>query len=274
MSYVRHRSSRWLPSLTSGLCASWPLLLSCCLAALDYLYERLLLEGFLRASLVGPGPFFDPSEFPHLRILQDNFEEILREVVALRGALKLPLLQDVEPTQEWEAEGRWETLILKVYNVEIPDNMSRLPTLQKLLWSLRRTVPTAMISVLRPGGHIRPHYGYYNGVLRYHLGLMVPPAPEPPLRLGIRVGHRYASWRQGQPMMFDDCYEHEVWNQSDGERIVLFLDVVRPLPGIYAVVNSLFILAMQWHPTVLAYKRRASITQHNGTPSAQRSGQE
>jgi hypothetical protein len=27
-------------------------------------------------------------------------------------------------------------------------------------------VPTAMISVLKAGGHIKPHYGYYNGVLR------------------------------------------------------------------------------------------------------------
>lgn len=28
--------------------------------------------------------------------------------------------------------------------------------------------------------------------------------------------------------MFDDCYEHEVWNKTDGERILLLFDLWHP----------------------------------------------
>ena len=47
-----------------------------------------------------------------------------------------------------------------------------------------------MFSILAPGKHIPPHDGPYKGVLRYHLGLVVPDAPVE--RLGIRVGGRDA----------------------------------------------------------------------------------
>jgi aspartyl/asparaginyl beta-hydroxylase (cupin superfamily) len=29
--------------------------------------------------------------------------------------------------------------------------------------------------------------------------------------------------------VFDDTYEHETWNAADTDRVVLFLDIVRPL---------------------------------------------
>jgi len=62
-------------------------------------------------------------------------------------------------------------------------------------------------------------------------------------------------------MMFDDCYEHEVWNESDAVRVVLFLDVVRPLEGLPRVVNDLFLWLMRFHPTVQLYKRNAKQMQ-------------
>ena len=40
---------------------------------------------------------------------------------------------------------------------------------------------------------------------------------------------RSRSWREGKSLVFDDTYEHEAWNETDATRVVLFLDVVRPL---------------------------------------------
>ena len=61
--------------------------------ALDYCYEKLLLEGFLNNSQVGPGPFFDTKHFPELKVFEERWEEIRDEVIALREHSRLPLLQ-------------------------------------------------------------------------------------------------------------------------------------------------------------------------------------
>ena len=65
--------------------------------------------------------------------------------------------------------------------------------------------------------------------MRYHLGLIVPDAPVE--RVGIRVGDVTVGWIEGRSLVFDDTYEHEAWNDTDETRVVLFVDVVRPLAG-------------------------------------------
>ena len=71
---------------------------------------------------------------------------------------------------------------------------------------------TAMFSILSPGKHIPPHHGPYKGVLRYHLGLLVP---EPEDQLGISVGGQVAHWSEGESLVFDDTFEHSAWNDTD-----------------------------------------------------------
>jgi ornithine lipid ester-linked acyl 2-hydroxylase len=54
--------------------------------------------------------------------------------------------------------------------------------------ALLETIPgvvTAFFSILSPHKHIPPHRGPYRGVVRCHLGLMVP---GPPDACGISVG--------------------------------------------------------------------------------------
>lgn len=65
--------------------------------------------------------------------------------------------------------------------------------------------------------------------------------------------------------MFDDCYEHEVFNETEEERVLLLLDVVRPLKWLPDLCNKAFILCMQYHPTVLTYKRNAPLSLHQGS---------
>ncbi len=86
---------------------------------------------------------------------------------------------------------------------------------------------TAMFSILSPRKHILPHRGPYKGVLRYHLGLIVPQDAE---ACRIRVGEDIRHWEAGRSMVFDDTFNHEVWNDTDETRVVLFVDVLRPLP--------------------------------------------
>ncbi len=82
--------------------------------------------------------------------------------------------------------------------------------------------PTAMFSLLRPGARINPHTGVFNTRLTCHLPLIVPPY------CGFRVGNETREWEAGRLLVFDDTIEHEAWNQSDQDRIVLIFDIWRP----------------------------------------------
>ncbi len=50
--------------------------------------------------------------------------------------------------------------------------------------------------------------------------------------------------------MFDDTYEHEAWNDTDGERVVLFLDIKRPLRPPMNTINDGIIKAVSTSPFV------------------------
>ena len=96
-------------------------------------------------------------------------------------------------------------------------------------WSICQKIPgliTVMFSIFEPGKHLPPHRGPYNGVLRLHLGLIVP---EPREQLGIRVEKDIYRWKEGEAVVFDDAYEHEAWNYTPQTRVVLFVDFRKPL---------------------------------------------
>jgi hypothetical protein len=109
-----------------------------------------------------------------------------------------------------------------------------------------------MISILSPRKHILDHRGPYKGVLRYHLGLIVPEDAE---SCRIRVGEDYRHWEEGKSMIFDDTFNHEVWNDTDETRVVLFVDVMRPLPSPDAAINEGIVKAIGYSPFVLDAKR-------------------
>jgi len=82
--------------------------------------------------------------------------------------------------------------------------------------------PTVMFSLLRPGARIAPHTGTHNIRLVCHLPLIVPPD------CGFRVGNEVRQWEEGKLLIFDDTIEHEAWNNSDRDRVVLIFDIWRP----------------------------------------------
>ncbi|WP_422061024.1 aspartyl/asparaginyl beta-hydroxylase domain-containing protein [Sphingopyxis sp.] len=82
--------------------------------------------------------------------------------------------------------------------------------------------PTAMFSLLRAGARINPHTGMHNARLTCHLPLIVPPGCR------FRVGNDVREWEVGKLIIFDDSIEHEAWNESAEDRIVLIFDIWRP----------------------------------------------
>ena len=45
-------------------------------------------------------------------------------------------------------------------------------------------------------------------------------------------------WQEGQAVLFDDSWPHEVKNNSDDFRAVLIIDILRPMPFLPHMINK------------------------------------
>ena len=203
---------------------------------------------FGRFSAVPTDPFRDPAAFPRTATLEDHYPAIRAEaerVLRVRDAL--PNFQDVAPELvELSDDDQWKTFWFVGYDVWDDPNCLRCPVTAAVL----RSIPgltTGFFSILGPGKRLPPHYGPYRGVLRHHLALLVP---KPREQCGIRVGDQVRHWDEGRSLVFDDTYEHEAWNDTDSERVVLFLDIKRPLRPPVNWINSGIIRAVSRSPFV------------------------
>lgn len=208
----------------------------------------LVNHTFGRFSKVGTEPFLDPTEFTWTGLLEKHYPTIRAEaerVLQVRDAL--PRFQDIAPDQiRLTDDDRWKTFWFVGYDVWDDPNCLRCPSTAAVL----RAVPgltTGFFSILSPGKRLPPHHGPYRGVLRHHLALIVP---EPTRSCGIRVGDQTRHWEEGRSLVFDDTYEHEAWNDTEGERVVLFLDIKRPLRPPLNWVNSGIVKAVSHSPFV------------------------
>jgi beta-hydroxylase len=218
--------------------------------------ERVLapIERFIgRRSVVGDATFFPLERFPWVEHIEQNWQTIREEAERLlEDRDDLANFQDISKDQiEITDDDRWKTFFLYGYGFEAKLGVEMCPRTAALM----REIPgmtTAMFSILSPRKHILDHRGPYKGVLRYHLGLIVPQKAED---CRIRVGDDFRHWEEGKSMIFDDTFNHEVWNDTDDTRVVLFVDVLRPLPSPWSQINSLIVKAIGYSPFVLDAKR-------------------
>ena len=87
-------------------------------------------------------------------------------------------------------------------------------------------IEAAMFSILEPGKYIPEHKGPFTGCLRYHLGLQIPNDNS---NCYIIVNDIKYYWNEGESLIFDDTYKHSVYNNTNEPRIILFIDIRRPL---------------------------------------------
>ncbi|KAL9868994.1 aspartyl/asparaginyl beta-hydroxylase isoform 4-T4 [Geothlypis trichas] len=86
-------------------------------------------------------------------------------------------------------------------------------------------------SIMHPGTHVWPHTGPTNCRLRMHLGLVIPKEG-----CRIRCAQENRDWEEGKVLIFDDSFEHEVWQDAESYRLIFIVDV--------------------WHPELTAQQRR------------------
>lgn len=208
----------------------------------------------LRSSVIPTTPFLERDRFGWAPGLEARWPDIRAELdTVLSQRDDLPnfqdILRDVAPISR---DDRWKTYFFTAYGYRSEANCERCPATSAAVGQIPGLV-TAFFSILAPGKRIPPHRGPYRGVIRCHLGLMVP---DPPESCGISVGGQTRHWREGEALFFDDGYEHSAWNDSDRTRAVLFLDIVRPLRRPAADVNRALLRAIGASPFLRDAKRR------------------
>jgi ornithine lipid ester-linked acyl 2-hydroxylase len=236
------------------------------LILLAYIFQPALLTlpytAFISIFVKNP-PYLKVEEhFPRHEMLKKNWHIIREELEeVLKNDVNVPKFHEIDGIQRFISANDnvpWRTFIIKAYGKWIDANAAKVPKTAALLKELPQ-ITTAMFSILDGGKHIPPHMGFFKGVLRYHLGLMVPnDAP-----CYILVGGKKYEWKEGEDVLFDDTYIHEVWNKSSGRRVVLFCDVFREkgLPGwVQASNRKMFQLLSQSNRLNKALKK-AEVTQ-------------
>lgn len=204
--------------------------------------KRLIrrLGGFIgRQSLVGDAPVMESRHFPFLQQFTDNWETIRDEVAEiLKHREQIPLFQEVSSDQKRIAKGdNWRTFILFGFGAKLEKNCRQAPVTAALLESVPN-LQTAWFSILAPGYHIPPHKGVSKGILRTHLGLIIPRDAS---SCRMHVGGETCVWREGEIFVFDDTYRHEVLNETPDERVILIFDFDRPMRFWGRRLNSLFV---------------------------------
>jgi beta-hydroxylase len=198
------------------------------------------LERFMaKHSKVSNAPFLDPYQFEWANFLEQNWRIIRDELdQILQFKESIPRFQDISEDQKSiSKDDDWRTFFLYGFGYKAEINCSRCPETTRLIESIPG-MTTAFFSILNPGKHIPEHRGVFKGFLRYHLGLKVPQQAE---NCRIRVDGVTAHWQEGKGMLFDDTYLHEVWNDTGETRVVLLLDVIRPLRFPANALNSMLI---------------------------------
>jgi ornithine lipid ester-linked acyl 2-hydroxylase len=180
-----------------------------------------------RVSRHGDPHIYDTRLFPWAATVESQWRLIRDELDAVMTFRdQMPSFQDIlKEVSPIQSDNNWKTFFLAGIGMDCAENCQRCPETARLLVEIPG-MTTAFFSILSPGKHIPAHRGAWNGILRFHLGLMVP---EPRERVRIRIGNDFYSWREGEALIFDDTFNHEVWNDTDGYRVVLFVDFARPL---------------------------------------------
>jgi len=166
--------------------------------------------------------FFDIENKPWKNEIENNYAIILDEftqVVNKNSSNIIPYFNETlasSPTS-------WTILPLMRWKKKYEVNCLECPRTIKILENIKG-VTSITFSVLKPHTKIKPHFGDSNVMYRCHFTLNCKGnLPQ----IGMRVGKENSGWHNGKLIAFCDAYNHEVWNNTNDERWVLIIDILR-----------------------------------------------
>ena len=208
-----------------------------------------------------PRRYFEREEFDWIPALEaatpfirDEMRAVLASGQGTRPYLQLPAdHHESERLGELNANDTWSSIPLIDQGERIAGNLDRCPKTEAALsqiplMRITAHAPDVQFSILHPKTRIPRHFGSINGRLIVHLPLIVPANCG-----ALSVADEAREWEEGKCLIFDDSFEHEAWNDSDGIRVILRLDIWNPqlsttereaLSGSLAAINEFHVRAL------------------------------
>lgn len=214
-----------------------------------YDFVSASLRGFYDRRIATP-PILDSDRyFPDHVVFTQNWKKIQDECLQLmRDMGAVPHFHEVMPEQKPLSEfgaKYWRMLVLRAYGIDHPGNQSKCPFTASL-FSENKAIQSVAISFLEGKKHIPIHRGPFRGVLRYHLGLVIPRHADGSSTNRLAVNGQVHELTEGQGLLWDDTYLHEAWNDSESVRAVLLIDIVRPdMPRLLTALNNMIIFLLR-----------------------------
>jgi len=251
--------------------------------------KRSLIRFYVRcerAGLIARMPGFDEryEAYPELRAFEAAHADIRQECEALlrvRDHITDISVLGGSYTKQGIHTIAWKAFMLKSGRM-VEENCRFAPKTAALV----RSVPgvcNAFFSILEPRQYVKPHWGYFKGFVRYHLGVIIPDDnqkqqcwvrlnsdPDDNLRRDkslIERGEKH-HWREGRGVIFDDTHLHDAANESDHVRVVLWLDVVRKLPPALSLLTRGVIACAYRLPSIRRIRANAVVRLPRPDPSA------
>ena len=183
-------------------------------------------------------PFLPWQElYPKATILQTYWKDIQKEAKAVMNiAPSYHELDKMNTGLATHDKHYWKTFVLKYYKGFNKKNSEKCPITTHLLKQLPE-VNLAMFSIMEPGKKLYEHHGPWRGIMRIHLGLIIPKSNPV-----IKVGKESYHWKEGELVAFDDTHLHSVHNpkENGGIRVILFMDINRPdIPKFFHKITNL-----------------------------------
>ncbi len=182
---------------------------------------------FYAFSAVPRDPLLPTQTFPELEPLTRNWRVIAKEAAALleAGEIRPSLRHDDLAFVAFFRRG-WRRFYLRWYHDFLPSARELCPRTVELLESIP-SATAAAFTLLPPHTELGRHRDPFALALRYHLGLATPGSPD----CALWVDGEKVVWRDGEAFVFDETYVHWARNDSDRPRLILFVDVARPVHG-------------------------------------------
>ncbi len=188
--------------------------------------------------------FIDVKEFDWVKNTESMTNSIREELLEYLKKSNLPSYFNTKMSEDVK---KWKTVSLKWWTLEFYRNQQHFPITTKFINSIPHLV-SASFNLLEPHSRILPHCGDTNGIYRCHLGLIIPgELPD----CGFRVENEKKPWKEGEWLIFIDAKEHEAWNSTDKDRLILVIDIIRP--AYFSKKNSICSIVL----TGLFLQRRA-----------------
>jgi len=179
--------------------------------------------------------FADPKQFAWREAVEQAGDPIRKEaemLLATDGTFG-PYVKRTGDRPQGDVHGlmedpSWSTFDLTRKGAPVHDRITKCPYTHTAIvenvpyCDIPNRAPSIMYSLLTAGSRIPPHTGMINVRWICHLPLIVPGNGA------LRVGSTSTEWQEYNLMVFDDTVEHEAWNNSGRDRLVLIFDIWRP----------------------------------------------